>query len=408
MDIGNDLLEKIKAVIEPYYLSMEKPPFTEEQLAVIALVHHGAPQMTRQIFDWIFDNLAYYGDLRRRALWIFSKGCAGTISHGYGGTYTVEEPTTDELVLFRKQLDAVSWQYEAPLLELSSDEQMYFAVSNADAKKFLEPILQRDGDGSHFPFFRLPSELRTAVYECLFQYPSSGVMVIGSHSAQDISSPQQIRRLTVLSRSTNDEFSKDRWLCATDEFRSHFPSSLHEGHLFRTRPIKDILLPLLVSRQFYEEAMPVFYDINRFYFRGHMPRKRALEALAPNRRKHVAHLSIYVEGMLHQPRTAAEIHELLLGMSRLRSIDVYFHKNFCPPYIDESEEAKSRVLGMKTLRKLSLLDQVTMFSPWPTLKAMLKEYELEQKVAGNDTNATDESGFSRREQDIEYWREIYG
>ena len=98
-----------------------------------------------------------------------------------------------------------------------------------------------------FPFLELPEELRAAIYELVFSFPASGIrMEPVMHGA----------RFFVREREL-DNLSAD-WHRV-----DYIPPSIgpRDEGLFLA---SDMVSLLLVSKQIYDEAVPVFYQRNKF------------------------------------------------------------------------------------------------------------------------------------------------
>ena len=95
-DVDSDLAKAIRRTVVPRRLSRKKPPFTEEQLIVIALVLMSGPQKQEDIFYWILDNFPYYRSQRM----------SGRGRPGYARVFS------EEAKLFQGAFERVMWQWE--------------------------------------------------------------------------------------------------------------------------------------------------------------------------------------------------------------------------------------------------------------------------------------------------------
>ncbi|KAK5697203.1 hypothetical protein LTR97_007338 [Elasticomyces elasticus] len=133
-------------------------------------------------------------------------------------------------------------------------------------------------DMKHFPFFELPRELRDKIYQIVFQFPRSGLF---------FSSPVT-KKPIVRSRDLEDDSSFE------DIIQDHETRS----HILETSAVSDILSPLLVNRQFYREAMPLFYSLNSFNFGCQRTMSTVIARLPRASRKHFRSV-----GVRYDPRT---------------------------------------------------------------------------------------------------------
>jgi hypothetical protein len=98
-----------------------------------------------------------------------------------------------------------------------------------------------------FPFLRLPAEIRGVIYDMVFQYPRSGLLVL-PHPTEGTP------LVRILTKTLSAPFSKATWFNT-----SHWSQS---G--FYTLTIKHLLSLLLVNKQIFTEAFPCFYPIISF------------------------------------------------------------------------------------------------------------------------------------------------
>jgi hypothetical protein len=98
--------------------------------------------------------------------------------------------------------------------------------------------------------------LRLRSYELVFQYPASGLRYMG-----------HLHYFYVLSRAPGPPAQFESWL------QSNWRQQL------RTEKLADLLSPVLISRQFYEEVLPVFLTQNTFHLDSTYHLERFLESL---------------------------------------------------------------------------------------------------------------------------------
>lgn len=148
---------------------------------------------------------------------------------------------------------------------------------------------------SHFPFFRLPAELRLKIYRYAFSiYPSARARVIAAPLGPN---GKWVRTFEIYSHSNppkttqyNDDFVRG-YLSAEDQER--------RGEY--RYPCQQLLFPLLVSRAVYEEAMPLFYS-ETFFSKNEMWSATCfLRGIGRQRRKFIRRLSIeFSSSSIHQ------------------------------------------------------------------------------------------------------------
>ena len=209
-DAISDLARAIRRTIKPWQQSPKKPPLTEEQLVIIALVW---PQKRRDIFYWIFDNFRHRRILGRNHLWEIEHATHETDQNILSG----------KARLFRGAFEQVIWQYEVPLLESGQDGVTSYEISEFDAEQLLTPILQPlaeieeleevdsqadindPNEPKPSPFSNLPAELRNLVYEEVFQFLKAGVFVAHPYTRIDWNRYSQRRWLLLLFTQSLDE-----------------------------------------------------------------------------------------------------------------------------------------------------------------------------------------------------------
>jgi hypothetical protein len=145
----------------------------------------------------------------------------------------------------------------------------------AEARIYLQRTVGFAPPGS-FPFLGLPAELRTIIYEMVFQYPASGLWLDRYRWDRD-----HTARFQVASKHFAEEFSQDgRALDIIRRYGQRFGQSSQEA-----------LSLLSVNRQIYEESLPIFYRNNLFYCPKVTKLGQYLRGLAPARRQHLRQIA---------------------------------------------------------------------------------------------------------------------
>ncbi|KAK5697202.1 hypothetical protein LTR97_007337 [Elasticomyces elasticus] len=247
---------RITAAIAPWRDSPEKPPFTAVQLVVMALLTSDISLPSKDVWKWTTASFSYYRSLASDASWTVT-------CHNY------EDSDMREVQVLRRELDEVFLNYDLPLIVSSTgtgaqSDLVHYTIHPWKAQTWLALPGNDAVDTTTFPFFELPAELRNSIYSMVFQYPRSGMYII---------SPKY-NWVGVRSRDLNDATGYEPW--------PH-----QERELLATESTGVILSPLLINRQFYDEAIPVFFSTNTIYFEDHAQLSSIIGGWSEMRRKSV-------------------------------------------------------------------------------------------------------------------------
>ncbi|KAK5702152.1 hypothetical protein LTR17_022579 [Elasticomyces elasticus] len=212
-------------------------------------------------------------------------------------------------------------------------------------------------DNTIFPFFELPPELRNAIYTMLFQYPRSGLYL-----------PDDKRTPKIVSRDLDDATA-----LMPVVYRTRKP--------YHTGKLGDILSPLLANRQFYNEAMPIFFDINTFYFLDQSHMRKAIGNLPEVSRKHIRSLGFtYTVAKASQVRDAQNF-RILQSLPNLRASSLWFHVDMWKKRREGSMPDWEDLPGVQILGCLRGLEKVE-FINCPELQQALEGDMLRPKAIG--------------------------
>ncbi|KAK3111414.1 hypothetical protein LTR53_013366 [Teratosphaeriaceae sp. CCFEE 6253] len=316
------LVKQISAVIKPWAESAEAPPFSERQLLIMVLASSPRPMTQEAACEWTLDHFEYYKKAMFAELWQSQTRDLSWDSYaGSPSAYHRSENIPNLIEEF-----------------LSCFYMVRFTVSSAGAHASLSD-LPNDGpdDASPFRLFELPPEPRK-IYEMVFRYPASGLCYDGPG-----------RRFEMLTRSLNDMANDiDCW-------------DASEAAPFFTPAPRDILMPLSINRQFYSEAVPIFYRINHFHFDGYRSLWDSLSALNESRSRHIRYISV------RDSRCGASVYfpgavKSLLQLENLRVLNLQFDEE---AWLERSKGGKIKKYdsimkhpGVAELRKMRGLSQV--------------------------------------------------
>jgi hypothetical protein len=410
--------DDLQAAIAPYSDHKHKPPFSIDILIIMALASKsttGPPMTEREIFYWILKHFPYYQDLATDAMWDPRGGTAQQlpflsfrdeftraflrvdfplkfvrkapierdglhavtpswmsphkdalypsntshqgnlaetlyyIPHRYPPEF---KPIQDRNLMGLPERRAVHPHVRPPYFALAPNRppvETTYSISLETVETYLHPLFQVHNEKRRMDFFELPPELRNRIYQMVFRYPPSG-----------FAGRTRNGTFKCVSRSPVDSFHFSR-------VGRHNVSQ----PVLETLPLRDILGPLLVSRQFYQEAMPFFYNIHHFHWNDLATMKFSLGRLAPSRRKHIG--SVSATYLFVECEYAANAFEFLLEMPKLRGhflqLDEYtFGRNWGGR---RKKEIPFSIPGLDVLLQLKLDDVV--FEECPKLAAALKD-----------------------------------
>ena len=350
-----DTREQIKRAMAPWQTSEEKPPFSDEELVVMALLSNDEPQTQTDIGHWLLNNACYY---RRFA-------AAKLMSHSYD-SYSYS-PLQRKARDINKRIRTILHKAEFPAEEEEEVDQdtlqVRWRMSVADAVHLLGGIVGARPAVEPFPFTKLPAELRNTVYKLVFAYPRSGLEPQIEHicrGGQFI----RTRRFRVINRSYDHSLDFQQWAGYHDRKFALY-----------TRNTDCILAILLVNRQLHQEAMPFFYNVNTFYVRGITELYNFLFSTPETRRKHLGHIAFTYE--LADHAIAAKAFKLLAQVDSLRLLDINMNEQAWLGLSGGGGKPVrypdvSKIPGLASLRDVKVSDSVTFHGNCPRIEAMLK------------------------------------
>ncbi|KAK3067556.1 hypothetical protein LTR53_015518 [Teratosphaeriaceae sp. CCFEE 6253] len=269
--MANDSHSVLKAEVEDllkhFTGSAKKPPFSTAELVVMAVICEVEMVVTKETgFRWVSQTFPYYSLMAVEA----HIGAVAAPAW-WSPRYNAQQATLIEQVL--PGIDEAAESYEMPLVNnlygdddplamiIMPDEEC--CVQAGPARIFLRGYLNpgpsaeykdTPGDDRNVEprsrFFDLPAELRNGIYDLLFLFDKRGITVTVDRGPCTISLP--CREL--------DAHSDNAASCAC-HVHPNRPCGRYIGP-----PLAEVLAPLGTCRQFYDEAMPIFYRDNHFCF----------------------------------------------------------------------------------------------------------------------------------------------
>ncbi len=227
--------EEIYRLIAKHNEHDKEPPFSPSEMVVMAGVCSSEPSLSIQdCLEWIISTFGYYRD---QALSSYAEAMWNDI-----GVIVRSNPIKH----FGKGFD----DWRAPLqrtnhasvmvLYTKNDMSDQFEVNAAQARIYLRRWLEPERQG-HFRFLNLPAELRNRIYAMVFAMPASGVCIHPDET-------RLVEREIDIVIGSDD---RDPWADTQVE-------------TIKGPPLAELLALLRVNKQIYQEAMPYFFEINRF------------------------------------------------------------------------------------------------------------------------------------------------
>ncbi|KAK5697204.1 hypothetical protein LTR97_007339 [Elasticomyces elasticus] len=360
--------ERIYTTILSWSDTQDQPPFSATDLIIMAGLSSGCALSRKEICEWLVENFGYYRMLAAEAFWGYNRG-KGKL------------PAVQDV---HKMLDKALREYELPVDVIpicDNDEFLDLYRVHPGAEAML-PLTTADDqpDKATLPFFELPAELRNTIYELVFRYPRSGLYFPSLW----------VKRPRVLSRDLMDD----------DDFGPARANGESRKKVYRTRPVHEILEPLLTHRQFYREAMPVFFELNCFYFADHYTMSRTLKRMPVVHKEHIKSLDFTLPTVVRDDRIGEELTPLL-GLLALRKLCIRFDEETWlngGPGISAHQSVEQHP-GASVLRQLHGLEEVE-FVGCPKLQASLGDGMLRRQESGASRESASDSRATKRQMEV--------
>ncbi|KAH9826769.1 hypothetical protein Tdes44962_MAKER03312 [Teratosphaeria destructans] len=272
---NRDIKREITELIAPYNERGDQPPFTGEEVVVMACAANDQKwNSVEDIMKWILAKLHYHREVAL-AEFIISASKVFTADRVPGLTAGIEDLSTIlgryDIPLLRKRVQvdgAVNSWYSVP-------DKMFYSAPSTHARAFLAKWLAPARAG-HFHFLGLPPEVRNLVYDLLFDFSKTGIIVKADCLGYNIV-PRYLAFQTV-------ELEPDQE-SSRDSIRPYYnrPRGLELPKL------SSLLALLCTCKQVCNEAMPRFYR-NRFVL--DLQAFSLLHHLAAPRAEHLSHVRL--------------------------------------------------------------------------------------------------------------------
>ncbi|CAK1367675.1 hypothetical protein CB0940_11553 [Cercospora beticola] len=357
-----DLQAEVRSVIEPFRKPDKKPPFSLAEIVVICLVIMG--ELSKEaIHFWMVTKFRYYA---QKALAFHTK--LGGASVGWGPTEEISvefEKIFSELDLpIHRKIDGKKLPEGDPVKFPTSDGSKWALNSLSAARGYLHRFL-RASSSQHFRLMDLPTELRLRIYEMALLLPRSGVNVNTGPYVEP----------------TFSTFSKD--------YEKPFPGlSRWPGRItvwqlprvsIRCSPPALHLALLQVSKQIYQEAMPVFYGDNLFVSENIGRLRDFLKRTPEARRMHIRYLAFSIE--VGFKAELSKVAKMVAALPYLKELDIWIdEEHFKSVQVSTAGLPGFRISGFTALRSIPSLIDIRLHGNCPTIQEALEKLKEEAKA----------------------------
>jgi len=357
--------ERVMGAISVFRTKAEKPPFTEAEMLVMALLLSDKGLTGWEIVDWICTTFRFYQKLATACL----------LHMPFNGHRPVD------LIDARDDLRDGVWlalqRFDIPLkVHPQGDDETTYGMSETDCHRFLAEYAGFEDPAGAFPFFALPPELRNTVYELVFQFPVSGVRISTSGV------------IVTVTRSMDQDYSFQEWRDALDKNEFVVGTSVGKA-----------LAPLRTNRQFYQEATPYFYQLNQFRFIDSQDMSNSLQKVHAERRKLIERISFQVVLPPTYGMGVSSSFHFLTQLEGLRKLHIEMEEQQWLVMANGSKLSKYQTVagipGFNFLRKLRGLTELTL-TGCPTVEAMVREDMMKPRSKKRASSARDDSSKKRK------------
>lgn len=179
MSKESSLKEQIDLKLKPWFDSKVNPPFSVDQLVIMALVSNDKPMTATEVHDWLCSSFAFYRNIAFEIL--RGVGVAWRPDVRYRAPFGARD--------FQGRFKECFFRFESSLVAVTYEDQSMdrdifssrttWGVSVGAARIFLEACLAERSSNVHesFPCLRLPAETRLKIYEMVLGLPRAGINI---------------------------------------------------------------------------------------------------------------------------------------------------------------------------------------------------------------------------------------
>ena len=305
-----NLRSQVETAVAPYASSTSAiPPFTVAEIMVMAWVCRKKPHYKtisdKEVSGWTFLTFGYYREMALEELYEHSFQECGT---------TFKERSEIHDLAFQRtiQLERI----EVPLEVCWRNDVEGYSSTVAGAQRFLNRAV--GGELTNFSgFLKLPVEIRVLIYEKVFFCDVDGLQY---NDAEFNEAKSKVRGLRLSQRGERPCWDYQEDLTRTTISRNNY-WTLRDNYPSATEPTSQLMALLLVNRQIFEEAMPVFYGVNHMHATNLLELTNMLKHCGERRRPHFTSISVSYDQSVG-PKTAKKAFRLLKQVKRLRRLEI--------------------------------------------------------------------------------------
>ena len=322
----------VEAVIKPHLHRQSCPPFSLDELAIMAWIHcrnHNEISTEKDMYKRLMENFRYYRNL--------------AVEDIYNPTRLTEDLLRTELNYIVRNLSSPRYGHEMPMRTLYRDDATYPSRPGAvcintlaNSRQYLRRVL--GSELKHFPqFFVLSPELRLMIYQELLCMDKV-LLYLGTGYFQDL--------------ECNVDFAmvQDHREQRAGEIPERRRARKAVKHYANTGPPEKTLSLLLANRQIFQEAMPVFYNVNTFRVRGVKRLVQLLGRCGASRRARFSRIEVeeYDDG---GRAITKEVFELFAGIKQLQYLRIFTDDEW---FLKQSTSHPSNIQWVRLLCKLKV------------------------------------------------------
>jgi hypothetical protein len=303
--IDPDLHDEVEDIIVPYLHNPRKPPFSPAELSVMAWATCRTARdvvTDRVIFKWILKNFKYYADLAIEDTYPLSREKYPNRPSAYLRGLFVEighETAFQTVPMYPVFISGST----------NSNQPAIYTSTLASARTFLRRTLGNELE-TFDTLLDLPAEIRLMIYAEVLAYDGKLEFLnpyLNAPAPRKVLKSSAYERQTILDRTA---ISNGKTVLELPEERRNV-----------TGLSGDILALLLTNRQIFEEAMPVFYNINIFQAKDIQGLARMLRLCGKRRGVHFSRIE-FQDYRIASTLSTRQTFKLLAQVKHLQHVTV--------------------------------------------------------------------------------------